>query len=154
MRVLVLLLFSLTAGAQEGVNIVPRAPTDRTPVYLRNSFSCPPGPATVQVLGSVVSPESVIRVRYEYLSGNCGDPAIPLPYTLRVPGLLEAGEYRVELIDEYKDQFANPYTAAERGYVDDVIRPSETRRVLCDVLAVSRTKRVERPKRRHGNIPL
>jgi acetyl-CoA carboxylase carboxyltransferase component len=66
----------------------------------------------------------------------------------------DATSRRVELIDEYKDQFANPYTAAERGYVDDVIRPSETRRMLCDALAVSRTKRVERPKRRHGNIPL
>jgi acetyl-CoA carboxylase carboxyltransferase component len=61
---------------------------------------------------------------------------------------------RVELIDDYKDRFANPYTAAERGYVDDVIRPSETRRLLCEALAVSQTKRVERPKRRHGNIPL
>jgi acetyl-CoA carboxylase carboxyltransferase component len=61
---------------------------------------------------------------------------------------------RVELIDDYKDRFANPYTAAERGYVDDVIRPSETRRMLCESLAVSQTKRVERPKRRHGNIPL
>ena len=61
---------------------------------------------------------------------------------------------RAELIDDYKDRFANPYTAAERGYVDDVIRPSETRRVLCEALAISRTKRVERPKRRHGNIPL
>ena len=61
---------------------------------------------------------------------------------------------RVELIDDYKEQFANPYTAAERGYVDDVILPSETRRMLCEALAVARTKRVERPKRRHGNIPL
>jgi propionyl-CoA carboxylase beta chain len=63
-------------------------------------------------------------------------------------------ERRVELIDDYKERFANPYTAAERGYVDDVIRPSETRRVLCESLAVAHTKRVERPKRRHGNIPL
>ncbi len=61
---------------------------------------------------------------------------------------------RAELVDDYRARFANPYTAAERGYVDDVIQPRTTRRVLCDALAVSATKRVERPKRRHGNIPL
>src|SRR6478735_3155905 len=61
---------------------------------------------------------------------------------------------RAELIDSYKAQFANPFTAAERGYVDDVIRPSRTRPVLIDALETALTKRVERPKRRHGNIPL
>ena len=60
---------------------------------------------------------------------------------------------RAELIDSYKAQFANPFTAAERGYVDDVIRPSRTRPVLIDALETALTKRVERPKRRHGNIP-
>jgi propionyl-CoA carboxylase beta chain len=61
---------------------------------------------------------------------------------------------RAELIEEYKDRFANPYTAAERGYVDDVIRPSQTRPTLIDALETASAKRVERPKRRHGNIPL
>ena len=51
-------------------------------------------------------------------------------------------------------RFANPYVAAERGYVDDVIQPRETRRVLVDALEASLTKRVERPRRKHGNIPL
>ena len=53
---------------------------------------------------------------------------------------------RAELVDDYRARFANPYTAAERGYVDDVIQPRTTRRVLCDALAVSLTKRVERPE--------
>jgi propionyl-CoA carboxylase beta chain len=61
---------------------------------------------------------------------------------------------REELIAEYKERFANPYAAAERGYVDDVIAPRATRRVLCDALAAALTKRVERPRRKHGNIPL
>jgi propionyl-CoA carboxylase beta chain len=61
---------------------------------------------------------------------------------------------RAELVDDYKARFANPYTAAERGYVDDVIAPRDTRRVLADALGASLSKRVERPKRRHGNIPL
>ena len=66
----------------------------------------------------------------------------------------DAEARRLELIDDYKDRFANPYTAAERGYVDDVIRPSRTRPVLIEALETALPKRVERPKRRHGNIPL
>jgi propionyl-CoA carboxylase beta chain len=61
---------------------------------------------------------------------------------------------RAELIEEYKEQFANPYTAAERGYVDDVIEPRRTRPVLVDALKTSITKRERRPPRKHGNIPL
>ena len=61
---------------------------------------------------------------------------------------------RAELIADYKDQFANPYTAAERGYVDDVIEPRRTRPVLCNALETALTKREPRPPRKHGNIPL
>jgi acetyl-CoA carboxylase carboxyltransferase component len=61
---------------------------------------------------------------------------------------------RAELIADYKAQFANPYTAAERGYVDDVIEPRRSRAILCDALATALTKRERRPPRKHGNIPL
>jgi acetyl-CoA carboxylase carboxyltransferase component len=61
---------------------------------------------------------------------------------------------RAELIADYNEHFANPFSAAERGYVDDVIRPSLTRPTLISALETSLGKRVERPKRRHGNIPL
>jgi propionyl-CoA carboxylase beta chain len=61
---------------------------------------------------------------------------------------------RQELIADYRDQFANPYVAAERGYVDDVIEPRRTRPVLIDALQTSLTKREPRPRRKHGNIPL
>jgi len=61
---------------------------------------------------------------------------------------------RAELIEEYRSQFANPYAAAERGYVDDVIEPRRTRPVLIDALEASLTKRERRPARKHGNIPL
>jgi propionyl-CoA carboxylase beta chain len=61
---------------------------------------------------------------------------------------------RAELIDEYRRQFANPYTAAERGYVDDVIEPRRTRPLLIDALETALTKRERRPPRKHGNIPL
>lgn len=61
---------------------------------------------------------------------------------------------RVELIEEYTDKFANPYVAAERGYVDDVIDPRDTRQVLIRSLDMLRTKREQSPARKHGNVPL
>ena len=61
---------------------------------------------------------------------------------------------RAELVADYTERFANPYIAAERGYLDDVIEPEETRPWLIKALELSLTKRVDRPKRKHGNIPL
>jgi acetyl-CoA carboxylase carboxyltransferase component len=61
---------------------------------------------------------------------------------------------RAELIEEYSERFANPYIAAERGYVDDVIDPRETRRVLVRSLEMLRTKKENLPQRKHGNVPL
>ena len=63
-------------------------------------------------------------------------------------------ERRKKLVSDYKARFANPYTAAERGYIDDVIVPHETRPRLINALETLQTKRIERPKRKHGNIPL
>jgi propionyl-CoA carboxylase beta chain len=61
---------------------------------------------------------------------------------------------REELIADYRARFANPYSAAERGYVDEVIEPRRTRPVLIDALETALTKREPRPQRKHGNIPL
>ncbi len=61
---------------------------------------------------------------------------------------------RTELIDEYEERYATPYIAAERGFVDDVIDPADTRRVLARSLDLLRSKREELPKRKHGNVPL
>jgi acetyl-CoA carboxylase carboxyltransferase component len=59
-----------------------------------------------------------------------------------------------QLIEEYREQFANPYYAAERGYVDDVIEPRQTRAALIGALRMARDKQVRTPERKHGNIPL
>ncbi|HUY10667.1 MAG TPA: carboxyl transferase domain-containing protein, partial [Candidatus Dormibacteraeota bacterium] len=59
-----------------------------------------------------------------------------------------------ELVDEYTDRFANPYIAAQRGYIDDVIEARRTRSAIAAALRMLENKRVERPKRKHGNIPL
>ena len=63
-------------------------------------------------------------------------------------------EARKEKVDEFRERFANPYVAAERGYIDAVIRPSETRRRLNSALDMLATKREKNPPRKHGNIPL
>jgi acetyl-CoA carboxylase carboxyltransferase component len=61
---------------------------------------------------------------------------------------------RKELIEEYEERFANPYIAADRGYVDDVIDPAETRTRLIQALRMLKTKREAVPPRKHGNVPL
>jgi len=61
---------------------------------------------------------------------------------------------RAQLIDDYEERYATPYIAAERGFIDDVIDPAETRQVLARSLDLLRGKREELPKRKHGNVPL
>jgi propionyl-CoA carboxylase beta chain len=61
---------------------------------------------------------------------------------------------RRKLIDDYRSHFASPYAAAERGYLDDVIVPHETRPKIIAALETLQTKREPGPRRKHGNIPL
>jgi acetyl-CoA carboxylase carboxyltransferase component len=61
---------------------------------------------------------------------------------------------RAELIDEYRRKFSTPYSAAERGFIDDVIEPAETRLRLIKAMRMLSTKRESVPARKHGNIPL
>jgi len=63
-------------------------------------------------------------------------------------------EARAEKVEEFRERFANPYVAAERGYVDAVIKPSETRKRLCAALEMLQGKRETMPKKKHGCIPL
>ncbi|KUP06141.1 methylmalonyl-CoA carboxyltransferase [Bacillus coahuilensis p1.1.43] len=63
-------------------------------------------------------------------------------------------EERTKKINEYKDKFANPYIAASRGMVDDVIDPRDTRLKLVQSLEMLRNKKEQRPTKKHGNIPL
>ena len=61
---------------------------------------------------------------------------------------------RAAKIEEFRDRFANPYIAAERGYLDAVIRPRDTRRKLIQALDMLENKRAKNPPKKHGNIPL
>ncbi len=63
-------------------------------------------------------------------------------------------EKRKELALNYRERFANPYIAASKGYIDAVIEPKETRKRLISALKTINRKRVERPRRKHGNIPV
>jgi propionyl-CoA carboxylase beta chain len=63
-------------------------------------------------------------------------------------------ETRASLIERYEDALLNPYLAAERGYIDGVIEPSATRVHVMRALRMLRTKRANRPPKKHGNIPL
>jgi propionyl-CoA carboxylase beta chain len=66
----------------------------------------------------------------------------------------DPAEDRLRIIGEYNEKFANPYIAAERGFVDEVIEPKFTRPKLISALSLLRTKRDSNPPRKHGNIPL
>jgi propionyl-CoA carboxylase beta chain len=80
--------------------------------------------------------------------------AVNIIFRKELDAASDADARRAELIEEYTERFANPYIAAERGYVDDVIDPRETRRVLVRSLDMLRTKREQLPQRKHGNVPL
>jgi propionyl-CoA carboxylase beta chain len=80
--------------------------------------------------------------------------AVNIVFRKELEETTDAESRRDELISDYRERFANPYVAAERGYVDEVIEPRRTRPVLADALETALTKRERRPPRKHGNIPL
>jgi propionyl-CoA carboxylase beta chain len=102
--------------------------------HIRADFNFAWPTAEVAVMG----PEGAVNIVFRTELADAADP--------------EAR--RAELIADYKERFANPYAAAERGYVDDVIEPRRTRPALIDALETALTKAEPRPKRKHGNIPL
>jgi len=87
---------------------------------------------------AVMGPEGAVNVLYSDELDAADDPAAR----------------REELVEQYREEFANPYSAADRGFVDDVIEPPETRPRLIEDLDMLRSKRKSGPDRKHGNIPL
>ena len=80
--------------------------------------------------------------------------AVDVLYDEKIDAAADPEERRDELIAEYREEFANPYRAADKGFLDAVIEPAETRSRLIDDLDVLRNKRGDRIERKHGNIPL
>ncbi len=87
---------------------------------------------------AVMGPEGAVNVLFRRELAAAGNP----------------DAQRRELVQTYRERFANPYVAASRGYIDGVIRPSQTRPMLIRGLEMLKDKRVRRPPRKHGNIPL
>jgi propionyl-CoA carboxylase beta chain len=80
--------------------------------------------------------------------------AVNILYRSELSAAEDPTALRADLIQEYEDTLANPYVAAERGYVDSVIAPSQTRAQIVRALRALRTKRETLPPKKHGNIPL
>jgi acetyl-CoA carboxylase carboxyltransferase component len=80
--------------------------------------------------------------------------AVEIVYRRELQQAADPVARRAELVAEYTEKYSNPYAAAERGYVDDVIDPAETRVKLIAGLSMLKTKREELPQRKHGNMPL
>ena len=80
--------------------------------------------------------------------------AVNILYRREMESAADAAGLRNAKIREYRDKFANPYIAAEHGYIDEVIEPKDTRARLCNALALLSTKRDANPPKKHGNMPL
>ena len=87
---------------------------------------------------AVMGPQGAVEIVYKRELQQAADPVAR----------------RAELVTEYTEKYANPYAAAERGYVDDVIDPADTRKKVVAGLRLLRSKREELPRRKHGNMPL
>ncbi len=82
------------------------------------------------------------------------DGAVNIVYRDEISRASDPVAAKAAYVKEYREKFANPYKAAELGYIDEVIHPRETRRKLASALELLRTKRQDTPTRKHGNIPL
>ncbi|WP_224450209.1 acyl-CoA carboxylase subunit beta [Haloprofundus salilacus] len=87
---------------------------------------------------AVMGPQGAVNILYREELAEADDP----------------DARRDELIEEYREEFANPYTAADRGFLDDVIEPPETRPRLVDDLHMLKSKREQTPDKKHGNLPI
>ena len=107
---------------------------------------------------AVMGPEGAVNIVYKRELEQVlrqAEAVMPQGVSLTEEQKLEVlAEARDAKVEEFRERFANPYIAAERGYVDAIIRPSETRRRLNAALDMLATKREKNPAKKHGNIPL
>jgi propionyl-CoA carboxylase beta chain len=80
--------------------------------------------------------------------------AVGVLYKKELQDTTNPDENRRRIVDEFNEKFANPYVAAERGFIDEVIEPAETRPKLIRALSLLRNKVDTNPRKKHGNIPL
>jgi propionyl-CoA carboxylase beta chain len=82
------------------------------------------------------------------------DGAVNIIFRDEIKKAADAKAEKARLVADYRDKFANPYKAAELGYIDDVIDPADTRPRIIEALRMLRTKQATNPPKKHGNIPL
>jgi propionyl-CoA carboxylase beta chain len=87
---------------------------------------------------AVMGPEGAVNILYRRELETARDPA----------------SLRASKVSEFREKFANPYVAASRGFIDEIIRPRQTRAKLISALSALETKRDKNPPKKHGNIPL
>jgi propionyl-CoA carboxylase beta chain len=80
--------------------------------------------------------------------------AVNIIYRRELAAANDVEKQRQQKVEEFREKFANPYIAAERGFVDEVIDPKYTRRKIISALRMLETKRETNPPKKHGNIPL
>jgi propionyl-CoA carboxylase beta chain len=80
--------------------------------------------------------------------------AVNILYKREIDAAVDKDAARARRVAEFKEKFANPFVAASRGFIDEVIRPRQTRSRLIAALAGLETKRDKNPPKKHGNIPL
>jgi propionyl-CoA carboxylase beta chain len=102
--------------------------------HIRTDFNYAWPTAEIAVMG----PEGAVNILYKRDLDTAADPA----------------RARAEKVAEFREKFANPYSAAARGFLDEIIRPSETRPKLITALRNLANKRQSNPPKKHGNIPL
>jgi acetyl-CoA carboxylase carboxyltransferase component len=118
--------------------------------HIRGDFNVAWPTAEIAVMG----PDGAVNIIFRKELSESADPSgsrVSDPSGSRVSD--PAGR-KAELVAHYREQFANPFVAAARGYIDDVIEPRETRPRLINALQSLQNKRDENPPRKHGNIPL
>jgi propionyl-CoA carboxylase beta chain len=82
------------------------------------------------------------------------DGAVNIVYKNEIEKASDPAATKAAFVAEYREKFANPYAAAALGYIDEVIRPRETRIKLASALRMLRNKRQSNPPKKHGNLPL
>jgi propionyl-CoA carboxylase beta chain len=102
--------------------------------HIRTDFNYAWPTAEIAVMG----PEGAVNILYKRELDSAADPAA----------------VRSEKVEEFREKFANPYIAAGRGFIDEIIYPRETRRKLIAALKNLDNKRDKNPPKKHGNIPL
>ena len=102
--------------------------------HIRTDFNYAWPSAEIAVMGA----EGAVNILYKREIEKASDPA----------------RARAEKVEEFREKFANPYIAASRGFLDEVIHPRETRRKLITALRNLENKRDKNPPKKHGNIPL